>query len=61
MKAIVQSEYGAPDEALELRNIDRPVVKDDEMLVRVRGFRQSLGLALHERPAIHHAPAIRAA
>jgi NADPH:quinone reductase-like Zn-dependent oxidoreductase len=35
MKAAVQEEYGSPD-VLELREIDRPVVKDDEVLVRVR-------------------------
>ena len=35
MKAIVQDEYGSPD-VLELREIDKPVVKDDEVLVRVR-------------------------
>jgi NADPH:quinone reductase-like Zn-dependent oxidoreductase len=34
MKAIVQDEYGSPD-VLELREIDQPVVKDDEALVRV--------------------------
>lgn len=34
MKAIVQDKYGSPD-ALELREIDIPVVKDDEVLVRV--------------------------
>jgi NADPH:quinone reductase-like Zn-dependent oxidoreductase len=34
MKAIVQEKYGIPD-ALELREIDKPVVKDDEVLVRV--------------------------
>jgi len=34
MKAIVQDKYGTPD-ALELREIDKPVVKDDEVLVRV--------------------------
>jgi NADPH:quinone reductase-like Zn-dependent oxidoreductase len=34
MKAIVQGRYGAAD-ALELRDIDRPIVKDDEVLVRV--------------------------
>ena len=32
MKAIVQDEYGSP-EVLDLREIDRPVVKDDEVLV----------------------------
>jgi NADPH:quinone reductase-like Zn-dependent oxidoreductase len=34
MKAIVQHEYGRPD-VLEFENIDTPVVKDDEVLVRV--------------------------
>jgi NADPH:quinone reductase-like Zn-dependent oxidoreductase len=35
MKAIVQDKYGSPD-ALKLEDIDKPVVKDDEALVRVR-------------------------
>jgi NADPH:quinone reductase-like Zn-dependent oxidoreductase len=35
MKAIVQDKYGSPDEVLELRDIDSPVVKDDHVLVRV--------------------------
>jgi NADPH:quinone reductase-like Zn-dependent oxidoreductase len=35
MKAIVQDRYGSPD-VLELLEIDRPHVKDDEVLVRVR-------------------------
>jgi NADPH:quinone reductase-like Zn-dependent oxidoreductase len=34
MKAIVQDTYGAP-EVLELRDVDRPVPSDDEVLVRV--------------------------
>jgi NADPH:quinone reductase-like Zn-dependent oxidoreductase len=34
MRAIVQDKYGSPD-ALELREIDKPAVKDDEGLVRV--------------------------
>ena len=36
MKAIVQEHYGSPD-GLELREVDTPVVGDDEVLVRVRG------------------------
>jgi NADPH:quinone reductase-like Zn-dependent oxidoreductase len=36
MKAIVQDKYGSPDEFLELREIDKPVIKDDEVLVRVQ-------------------------
>ena len=35
MKAIVQEKYGSPDE-LELREVDKPAVGDDEVLVRVR-------------------------
>ena len=35
MKAIVHHEYGSPD-VLELEEVDRPVAKDDEVLVRVR-------------------------
>jgi NADPH:quinone reductase-like Zn-dependent oxidoreductase len=35
MKAIVQSRYGSSD-VLELREIDQPAVRDDQMLVRVR-------------------------
>jgi NADPH:quinone reductase-like Zn-dependent oxidoreductase len=35
MKAIVQNRYGSAD-VLELRDIERPTPKDDEMLVRVR-------------------------
>jgi NADPH:quinone reductase-like Zn-dependent oxidoreductase len=34
MKAIVQDEYGPPD-VLELREIDKPVVEDDQVLVCV--------------------------
>ena len=35
MKAIVQERYGSPDN-LELREVDKPAVGDDEVLVRVR-------------------------
>ena len=34
MKAIVYHEYGSP-EVLEFRDIDKPEIKDDEVLVRV--------------------------
>ena len=34
MKAIVFHEYGSPD-VLELREVEKPVVADDEVLVRV--------------------------
>jgi NADPH:quinone reductase-like Zn-dependent oxidoreductase len=35
MKAIVQRTYGAPETVLELQDLDRPVVADEEVLVRV--------------------------
>jgi NADPH:quinone reductase-like Zn-dependent oxidoreductase len=35
MKAIVRDRYGSPD-VLELRDVAKPVVKDNEVLVRVR-------------------------
>ncbi|MGB3712837.1 MAG: alcohol dehydrogenase catalytic domain-containing protein, partial [Candidatus Promineifilaceae bacterium] len=35
MKAIVHDKYGSTDDVLELKDIDKPVVKDDEVLVRV--------------------------
>ena len=35
MKAIVQEEYGSPDK-LALREVDKPVVGDDDVLVRVK-------------------------
>lgn len=34
MKAIVQDRYGSP-EVLELRDIDKPEIGDDDVLVRV--------------------------
>ena len=36
MKAMVQDKYGPPGDVPELREIDMPVVTDDEVLVRVR-------------------------
>ncbi len=35
MKAIVQEKYGSPDD-LEFREVDKPPIGDDEVLVRVR-------------------------
>jgi NADPH:quinone reductase-like Zn-dependent oxidoreductase len=42
MNAIVQDKYGSPD-VLELRAIDKPVVKDDDVLVRVRAAAVNIG------------------
>src|ERR671917_2320693 len=36
MKAIVQEKYGSPYDVLNLKDIDKPMLKDDEVLVRVR-------------------------
>jgi NADPH:quinone reductase-like Zn-dependent oxidoreductase len=36
MKAIVQRGYGAPEDVLELQEIEKPAVEDDEVLVRAR-------------------------
>ncbi len=42
MKAIVQDIYGSPD-VLELRDIDQPMVEDDEVLVRVHAASVHIG------------------
>ena len=42
MKAIVQLRYGSPD-VLRLEEIAKPVVKDDEVLVRVRAAAVNIG------------------
>lgn len=36
MKAVIQSDYGAPERVLSVQNVPRPKPKDDEVLVRVR-------------------------
>jgi len=36
MKAIFQDNYGSPDDVLRLREIDTPLIGDDDVLVRVR-------------------------
>src|ERR671923_2685050 len=42
MKAIVQTQYGSPD-VLQLKDVDEPVVKDDEVLVRVHAAAVNIG------------------
>jgi NADPH:quinone reductase-like Zn-dependent oxidoreductase len=36
MKAIVQDKYGEPQAVLTVREVAKPVIKDGEVLVRVR-------------------------
>lgn len=36
MKAIVQHEYGAPQDVLQLTDVEMPIVGDEDVLVRVR-------------------------
>jgi NADPH:quinone reductase-like Zn-dependent oxidoreductase len=36
VKALVQDEYGEPDKVLSVREIDKPVCGDDDVLVRIR-------------------------
>jgi NADPH:quinone reductase-like Zn-dependent oxidoreductase len=43
MKAIVQDAYGSAD-VLQLRDIDKPVVNDDEVLIRVRAASVARGV-----------------
>lgn len=43
MKAIVQDTYGAPHDVLELQDIDRPAIGDDEVLVRVHAAGVHIG------------------
>lgn len=43
MKAIVQRQYGAPQAVLEIQDIAKPVVKDDEVLVRVHAASVHVG------------------
>ena len=43
MKAIVQDTYGSPD-VLELRDIDKPMVGDDDLAAWVAFFQAPAGL-----------------
>jgi len=42
MKAIVQNDYGSPD-VLELKDVDKPAVKENEVLVRVQAAALNAG------------------
>jgi NADPH:quinone reductase-like Zn-dependent oxidoreductase len=43
MKAIVQGKFGPPKDVLETKEIDRPVVEEDEVLVRVHAASIHIG------------------
>ena len=43
MKAIVQDKYGSAGEVLKLQDIAKPLVKDDEVLVRVHAASIHIG------------------
>jgi len=43
MKAIVQGKFGSPKEVLEIKEIDKPIVGEDEALVRVHAASIHIG------------------
>jgi NADPH:quinone reductase-like Zn-dependent oxidoreductase len=50
MKALIRDRYGAPD-ALQVREVDRPVPKEREVLLRVRAASiNDWDWAMHQRP-----------
>ena len=43
MRAIVQDTYGAPNDVLEMREVDEPVIGDDDVLVQVEAAGVHIG------------------
>ena len=43
MKAIVQDKFGSPEDVLKLKEIDKPMVEDDGVLVRVHAASIHIG------------------
>jgi NADPH:quinone reductase-like Zn-dependent oxidoreductase len=61
MQAVVYDTYGSPD-VLEFREIDEPVVKDDQVLVRVRATSiNPVDWHFNARPTVHGAHGQRTA
>ena len=60
MMAIAQRRYGQPD-VLEYTAVDKPVVGDDDVLVRVHAAAPPRRLLPHDRRAVCRAPGVRAA
>jgi len=54
MKAIVQTGYGEPSEVLEIREIEKPAPKDDEILIKIQAASITFGdlAAVKGKPAI---------
>jgi NADPH:quinone reductase-like Zn-dependent oxidoreductase len=49
MRAVVQDRYGAPEDALRIADVDRPVPQEDEVLVRVHASTVTRGDAMGVR------------
>lgn len=49
MRAVIQDRYGAPEEALHVVDIERPVPKDSDVLVRVHASSVTRGEAMGVR------------
>ena len=61
MKAMVQDRYGSGD-VVESRDIDKPAIGDDQVLLRVRAAGVNPArLGDHARAAVHRSADLRAA
>jgi NADPH:quinone reductase-like Zn-dependent oxidoreductase len=49
MRAVIQDRYGAPEEALRIADVDRPVPQENEVLVRVHASTVTRGDAMGVR------------
>ena len=59
MKAIVFTQYGPPD-GLELKEVQKPTPKDDELLISVHASSiNSVGLGVPERYTVYKPPHVR--
>ena len=43
MKTITHNKYGAPEDVLKFETVEMPVIKDDEVLVRVQAAATHIG------------------
>jgi NADPH:quinone reductase-like Zn-dependent oxidoreductase len=49
MRAVVQDRYGPPEEALRVAEVERPLPKEDEVLVKVHASSVTRGDAMGVR------------